>query len=360
MELEEIKPVLETAGFSPSQAEAYVTLVEMGSGSASEIADNSDIPSTRVYNILRDLEGEGYIELYEQDSMHARIHDPMVVQDELEDLADELVDASATIEDHWDSPDLDDYSVSIVQRFETVMDQAATEIRSADNQIQLSVTVDQFETLESQLSAAVDAGVTVQVSIHTGESDTDRSLTEALFEGAATEVRHRELPSPFVAIIDRSRVFYAPHEHSMNQYGVIVDDRTHAYVFHSYFLFALWGQWETIYSADSNELPRSYVDIHRCVHDVDALLSAGGNVYATVSGKEIETGRPIELQGEIVDTKYDQSAASQQDPFNGLMGGIFNIDLETDDGAYTIGGWGAMIEDVEATRITVTDIEYPD
>lgn len=66
---------LEDAGLSPHQADAFVTLLERGSASATDIAKASSVPDARIYDVLRDLEEDGYIETYEQDSLHARAND---------------------------------------------------------------------------------------------------------------------------------------------------------------------------------------------------------------------------------------------------------------------------------------------
>ena len=55
MDTDELHAVLEEAGLSPYQADAYVTLLALGSASASEIATASGVPQPRIYDVLRGL-----------------------------------------------------------------------------------------------------------------------------------------------------------------------------------------------------------------------------------------------------------------------------------------------------------------
>lgn len=359
MDDDELTTVLENAGLSPYQAEALVALVEVGSASAAEIADRSGVPGPRIYDVIRDLEEKGYVEMYEQGSLHARIRDPSSVTDDLEARASALRRAAEAIEDRWSRPTMDEYAVSIVQRFETVLDRAAAEIEDASNRVQLCANESQFEALAPHLRAARANDAYVKTCFYTDDHtdaappDTDR------FEGACDEVRYRTLPSPFVAIVDRRTVCFAPHEHSVNEYGIIVDERTHSYVFHAFFQSSLWNEWETIHAEGSDELPRTYADVRSAVRDVEPILQDGGAVTATVIGEDVRTGESVELSGEIVETTYQTGPSAEEVPRRSLLGGVVNLVIDTGDERQAVGGWGALIEDVEALRVIVTDVEYP-
>ena len=48
-----------------------------------EVAEASDVPDPRIYDVLRDLADAGYIETYEQDLLYARAVSPEEVLDDL-------------------------------------------------------------------------------------------------------------------------------------------------------------------------------------------------------------------------------------------------------------------------------------
>ncbi|SDJ54787.1 TrmB family transcriptional regulator [Natronorubrum texcoconense] len=358
MDAEELVETLEDAGLSPYQADAFVTLLELGSASATDIAQASSVPDPRIYDVLRGLEEQGYIETYEQDSLHARAHDPAEVLTDLRSRADRFETAAGEIEDRWSQPDIEEHKVSIVKRLDTVLARADELIREASNQVQIGLTPGQFADLSDALATARENGADVKVCLFP-EVGTEPALppTDALAH-ACTEARYRDLPSPFLALIDRSWTCFSPHGDSTNEYGMIVNDRTHAYVFHWYFLTCLWEVHETIYSARRDEPPITYVDLRQCLRDVEPLLEAGVTIEATVVGFETGTGREVTKRGTITDVAYAGVSASDERvmPLSQLAGKAA-ITIENGDERTTIGGWGAMLEDLEAIRITIESLE---
>ncbi|SEV83292.1 TrmB family transcriptional regulator [Natrinema salifodinae] len=357
MDGDELIATLEDAGLSPYQADAFVTLLELGSASATDVAEASSVPDPRIYDVLRGLEEKGYVETYEQDSLHARAHDPADVLADLRSRANRFETAADEIEDRWSRPDLEDHKVSIVKRLDTVLTRADELIRSAANQVQIGLTPAQFDDLAPALAAARENGVDVKVCL-VPPIDEEPSLpsTETLSE-TCTEARYRELPSPFVALVDRTWTCFSPHGGSTNEYGVIVNDRTHAYVFNWYFLTCLWEIHEPIYSARDDEPPITYVDIRRCLRDVEPLLAEGRTIEATVAGFETDAGREVTRRGTITDVTYGEHPANgDRTPLSHLAGEA-SLTIATDDGTHTVGGWGAMLEDYEARRITIEAID---
>ena len=352
----ELRGALEDAGLSQYQAEAYNTLLQLGTASATELADACTVPTARIYDVLRDLEAKGYIETYEQDSLHARACDPETVLEDLRSRATMLETAADEIEDRWEAPEVDRHMLSIVKRFDTVLQRSASFIREAESEVQLSATPDQYERLRPALREAYRNGAIIKVSLHT-DPDADPTPFDAVdFESVVTEARHRTLPTPFVLLVDRTGTCFAPHANSLNQYGVLVDDYTLTYVFHWYFQTCLWEVWDTIYAEGEEDPPFVFSDIRRCVRTIDPSFSAGATVRASVAGFETQTGTPVDLSGEITELHYSGAAETDGTPALSQLAGQVCFTLRTDDGSYSVGGWGAVLEEVEATRVTITDI----
>jgi sugar-specific transcriptional regulator TrmB len=355
MNTAELRAALEEAGLSQYQAETYNALLRLGAASATEIADACAVPTARIYDVLRDLESKGYIETYEQDSLHARARDPNEVLSDLRERASLLTDAAEEIEDRWQEPAVDTHKVSIVKRFDTVFDRAAALIEEAENEVQLAATPEQFETLRPSLRRAFDNGAIIKLSMHTVDDGADMPDTDQ-FDGVVTEVRRRTLPTPFVALVDRTNACFAPHAHSLNQYGVLVDDYTLTHVFHWYFLTCLWEVWERIYTSRSASLPHDYADIRQCVREIEPLLSDGARIRVVVDGFDTETGEPVSFVGDVTGVEYAGATASDGAPALSQLAGQASLTVVADGRAYSVGGWGAVIEDVEATRITVREM----
>jgi len=357
MERDDLVSILEDAGLSPYQADAYVTVLELGASPATEIVDACGVPDPRIYDVLRDLEDRGYIETYEEGSLHARAHDVGSVLTDLRSRAEQFSEAAEDIEERWERPELEDTEVRIVKRFDTILEQTAEAIRSASNQVQISVSPDQYETLRPALAEARRNDVTVKLSIHTPEDEAEGlPLPEDVAE-VCSEARHREIPSPFLAIVDRSKVCFAPHAGSINEYGIIVEDRTHAYVFHWFFLSCLWDVWEPLHATEPDEFPRTFSDIRYCIRDITPHLREGATVRVEVKGIDTRTGEQRRLEGVVDDVVTTGNLHIDDDVSVAQYAGRATIIVETDGGPVEVGGWGATLEQVEALRIVVTAID---
>lgn len=351
----ELRSALQNTGLTQYQAAAYLALLDLGAAPAADIAEASGVPGPRIYDVLRDLEQRGYVELYKQGQLHARVHDPSSVIETFEASVKQFEQAKASIEERWQQPDLENYAVSIVKRRETAYERATTAIENAHNQIKLSVNENQFDRLRPAIQTAYSNGAHVKVCLWTPPGD-GLTIERGRFAGGCTEVRHRDLPAPYLAIVDRDTVCFAPNEQSTNEYGVLVNDPSHAYVFNVFFQTSLWAQWKTVFEEDAEERANQYVDIRECVRDVTPLLEEGATIRARVIGTEVGTGEPVDIDGTIVDTGHDSGATRDEAAYPSLNG-VASLTVETDDGTYTAGGWGAMLEDIEATRVIIAAVD---
>lgn len=360
METQQLRHALENTGLTQYEASAYVALVELGTASAVEIADASDVPQARIYDVLRDLESDGYVETYEQESLHARAHDPSEVLDDLHDYAETITDAAAEIERRWERPELADHKVSVVKRFETVLDRARDAIRTAENEIEAALTPDTFRELSDVLEGARDRNVVVKLTISpTAGREVDIDAIRDELERAATEVRHRRLPTPFLVLCDRTTVCFAPEQSlsATGEYGVLVDDYSLSRMLDWYFQTALWDYWEVVYSARDGNMPAVYTNLRECIRDIEPVLDDGGRVIVTVEGRERAEGGNLRLTGSVVDVTYTGSDDAGESPPLAAFVEEATIRLDTDDGVYEVGGWGALFEDIEARRIVVEAVE---
>lgn len=358
METERLVEVLEDAGLSPYQAEAYVHLLELGTASATEVAGASDVPDARIYDVLRDLAERGYVELYEQDTLRARSVDPDVVVEDLTDRALRLEGAAEEIRDRWQQPTLEGHSVSIVRRFETVREAATEFVAEADTQVHATLTREQFEALRDELAAAHDRGVTVNVALLQSESDAE--ATPAEFEGVCTAVHRRPRPSPFVVTADLRRTAFASNPAAVEEYGIVLENRTFTYVFFWYFLSFMWLPWPVVYSEVGERTPMRYADVRQFLVEYEPLLSDGATVTVDVEGRDVDSDDHVQFSGTVVDTEHVSDVPGSFG--SGLLELTGTAALVVDDGddAVAVGGWSALHEDVEARRITVTDVDAPD
>ncbi|WP_227354654.1 TrmB family transcriptional regulator [Haladaptatus salinisoli] len=360
METGELVSVLKDAGLSPYQANAYVTLLELGAASASELATASGVPGPRIYDVLRDLEDGGYIVTYEQDQLYARATDPADALATIRTRIGRFETAVEEIESRWHQPEAHDHEITIVRRFETVFEQTKRDIRNAEDYVLMSITPNQFRELRPVLREAHERGVYTHVVIQP-QPDEEFSIETEEFEGVCAEAQ-RTVPcwgKPFAVLIDHRKVGFALYIGSPDEYGILVDDPLHEFVFWFY-LAGLSEIAESVYTNSRTQLPIAFGEIRGCIRMVEPLLRDDATVIARVDGRWTRTKRSCELSGRLTDIQYAGQPATDGPAslFHLIEQATFVI--EADQERYTIGGHGASLEDVEADRIVVEDIEYSD
>jgi sugar-specific transcriptional regulator TrmB len=352
METEALVETLEEAGLSPYQASAYVALLEFGTAPVTTLADASGVPGPRIYDVVDALSERGYVESYEQETVKARAHDSAAMVDDLRARADRLESAADEIEDRWEQPTLDRMQTSTVTRFQTVVDRARLFVEEAETRVHVSVTPDHLDQLRDALTDAHERGVAVHVLVHTAPGvDPPASDTVA---GLCREARHRGLQTPFVALVDRRRACFSHPPHVSDRYGVLVDDPVHTFVFHWYFMTCLWDHARPLYSDRGRTPPFEYVDLRQFVRDVEPLLDDSASVAVRVEGTDLETGDDRTVAGTVAAVRSARST-SEEIPHVSVAGQVTLV-VETDEGRVRVGGWNAVVEDMEATRVLVEDV----
>lgn len=354
---------LSEAGLTQYEIQAYTTLLDLGSAPATDLAERADIPRSRIYDVLRDLEEEGYVETYEQDSLRVRAREPTDVFERLKSKAETLEQTAEAIQERYQRADVNGHRISFVKRVDTVFERATAAIQDADNQVELSVTPGQFDDLQPVLQEAYEDDVFVSVSLNTSPERPTPLPTEEQLEGVVSEARHRDIPAPLLIMVDREITCFAPHMETVDKYGVIFEDLELTYVFRWYFKAALWESWPVVYTAHAEELPAEYVDIRECIRDVVPFVADDAEITVSVRGRDTETGESRHVSGIISDLIYANGVRNPEpDSYLTLtnLAGRAAIVVDTGEEEVTIGGWGASLEDVEAQRIVVESVSFPE
>lgn len=352
---DELEAVLADAGFSGYEAEAYMGLLRLRDASVAELADGCSVPRSRLYDVLRNLADEGYVETYEQDRLRARIANITPAVEELRDRSDELRDAAEELEDRWERPRFQHTDISVFQTASAAVQEATSYIGAADHVVQLSASADEVPALRDTLAALIDRGVTVRLAM---TDDPDAAVPEdlpELFPAVATEVRRCETNMPFVALVDGSVAVFAIDNEWDGEYGLVVDDNTLTSILHWFFQLQLWEPWDTLYSASVGQ-PETYVSIRQLIRDIETLRTDDETVRVRVEGVDTNSHEAVELEGEVVDLIYtdvyqDRDVTFAQQFIQAALR------LATDDGEYTVGGYGAVVEDIRAIQITILAVE---
>jgi sugar-specific transcriptional regulator TrmB len=321
------------------EIDAYLTVLEHGDLTASQIADRTDIPQPRVYDTVRSLSDRGLVELRESRPMKVIAVDP---DEAFSGIQSSLMDMVSELEARYTAPARETEAVSLVKSRSTILRYLEEVIAEAEFEIALSLTPDLLERFSDDLSAAVDSGVSVELLVTPASEAPDPAEFDYL-DVATTARARRGITTPVIAVADGEYSIYATQDalrDDEDRYGVIFNRSALGFLVSGFFGTVLWTTAERTLAANGEDrpFPRRYASIRRCVKELQEL---DGDFYATIEGRDIETGSSRVVEGEVVGFSFEAGER------------VAGMKIETDDGVVTVGGQVAALEDVEAHEIRI-------
>jgi sugar-specific transcriptional regulator TrmB len=324
--------------FGDYEIEAYLAVLEHGQLTASEIAERTDIPQPRVYDTVRSLAENGFVEIRESRPMQVRAIDP---SEAFGDVQTTLADLVEGLERRYTAPDRGSEAVSLITSRRTIIRYLEDIITGAEYELVVSLTPDLLARFEDDLIERREAGVPIDLLLAPAAEVPDADEYE--YGTVATTVRARRgLTTPVVAVADGEYSLYTAREAVQNgreRYGVIFNRSELGFLVSGFLNTVVWESATTLFEqADDRAYPRRYASIRRCVQ---ALAEEEGPLHVTVRGRDVATGERRTVAGEIVDIALGQNQVTA------------SLTVRTDDGEVDIGGQAASFEDIEAAELVV-------
>lgn len=350
------KEVLTDADFSQYEAEVYLSVLELGDASVADIAETSPVPRSRVYGVLSDLERQGVLETYESDSLRARINDPSAVAEDLTARSERFSDAATGIQEIWEQPQVRQKAVRVFQDHSTTIAEADVRLAEAETIVHLAVSPEELDALRDILETLRDSGVVVRIALHEGQQQLDEPGNLSIpYSAVASEVRFCGSLLPFIALIDGDLSIFGIQSRHGSEYGILIDDHILSSILHWYFQIQLWEPWDSVYAAtDTDGL--TYISIREFIRDIESVRESGDRIVVRVEGIKTFSGEEVTITGHLEDIVYSDSNVAGDQPFSQpfLQAAIVVSD---DADTHTIGGYGAILEDVRATQISVLSMD---
>lgn len=323
--------------FGDYEIEAYLVVLKHGKLTAAEIAERTDIPQPRVYDTVRSLADNGFVELRDSRPLEVLAIDPEEAFGDVRATLDDLVEE---LEREYTAPSREAEAVSLVTSRQTIIRYLEDVIASAEYELVLSLTPDLLGRFEERLRDRQEAGVTVELLLSPTADVPDAA--EFDYTGVATVTRvRRGLTTPVVAVADGAYSVYTTRKalRSDDHYGVIFNRSELGFLVLGFLNTVVWPSSTTLAERETaRPYPRRYATIRRCVRD---LAQSDGEFYASVRGRDVETGEVRTVDGEVVDigvTTAHETAA---------------ITLAVDGEYVDVGGQAAALEDIEAHELVV-------
>ncbi|ELZ42084.1 HTH-type sugar sensing transcriptional regulator TrmB [Halorubrum tebenquichense] len=327
------------------EIDAYLAVLEHGELTASDIADRTDIPQPRVYDTVRSLSDRGLVELRESRPMKIVAVDP---EDAFGDLRSSFAEMVDELEARYTAPTRETEAVSLVKSRSTILRYLEEVIANAEYELAVSLTPGLLRRFRDELAAKVSEGVSVELLVTPAANAPDPTEFDYL-EVATIARARRGITTPVLAVGDGEYSVYATQDalrDDRERYGVIFNRSALGFLVSGFFGTVLWTTAETL-AADGAErpFPRRYASIRRAVKDVREF--DGEEFYATVEGRDIETGADVTVSGKVVDVAFVDTEE------------VASLVVDTGDGRVEIGGRVAALEDVEGQEIVIGRGEPP-
>jgi sugar-specific transcriptional regulator TrmB len=334
-----------TFDFGEYETEAYLAVLEHGQLTASEIAEETDVPQPRVYDTVRSLSENGLVELRESRPIQVLAVDPEEAFADVQSTLTTLVEA---LSERYRAPAREAEAVSLIKSRQTILRYVEEVISTAEYELVLSLTPDLLARFETELAERRDADVSIDLLL--APAADVPAPDEYEYDSVATRARARRgVTTPVVAVGDGTYSVYTTPEalrNDENRYGVIFNRSELGFLVSGFLNTVVWTSATTLVeAADDRPFPRRYATIRRCAED---LQDEAGERYATVRGRDVETGERRTARGAVVDVSL------------GTNRGTAAITVETADGPVDIGGQVAALEDIEAYEIAVGRGEPPE
>jgi len=327
------------------EIDAYLAVLEHGELTASDIADRTDIPQPRVYDTVRSLSDRGLVELRESRPMKIVAVDP---EDAFGDLRSSFTEMVDELEARYTAPTRETEAVSLVKSRSTILRYLEEVIANAEYELAVSLTPGLLRRFRDELAAKVAEGVSVELLV-TPASNAPNPAEFDYLEVATIARARRGITTPVLAVGDGEYSVYATQDalrDDRERYGVIFNRSALGFLVSGFFGTVLWTTAETL-ATDGAErpFPRRYASIRRAVKDIREFDAE--EFYATVEGRDIETGADVTVRGKVVDVAFVDTEE------------VASLVVETADGRVEIGGRVAALEDVEGQKIVIGRGEPP-
>jgi sugar-specific transcriptional regulator TrmB len=340
-----LNQVSERIDLTDYEVEAYLTVLDHGDVTATELATVTDIPQSRIYDVLRSLNERGLIDIHETRPMKAIALDPKNIFNE---TLESLSTLSAELRHQYTVPDRSEEAAYLIKSKPSLERRIRKIMEGAEFELIASLPPSVLETFHEGLGNAQDRTVTTELVL--SPTVDAPSKEKYRYELIADTVRAREgKRTPIIVIADGANAIFTSRsaltDDGNERYGVVFNSSDLGALAYSFFETMIWPTSGTVLhesSCNINE-PRVFASVRRCIEQINQY---GEEINLHVEGMYVETNEPAEVEGIVCNTELSDDLS------------IATIEIEDSHGRIiSIGGRAAALEDIEASQLTISATE---
>ncbi len=340
---------LQELGLTKREAEVYLTILVKDGATVKELLESLDIHQPQLYNIIQSLIRKGFIRasagrprVYTASDIGALIDIQKMKFDLLRSvLQEELMKIKGRTEEEGPY-------ISLVRSLEGVLASVIEIINSAEVEIRAELPYPVFRELKPYLLGALQRGVNLYLLVYPTIG------TPEEFERFRDQVKIRtfDLGNFLLVISDLSSAVYSKRRFFSVHKLPISSNEIYGYVIQEKDLLLrllnihnnLWLKSKEVMGwIPRTELyPKVFIEFSMALNELETLLKLGYTPVVTVEGRDVKSGYPVSITGKVRSINR--------------FGIVSNFVLESENGTFTVGGFDAEVEDIEAQRVVIREI----
>ena len=341
---------LQELGLTKREAEVYLTVLIKNGATVKELLESLDIHQPQLYNIIQSLIRKGFIRasagrprVYTASDIGAIIDVQKMKFDLLKNvLHEELMKIKGRSEEEGPY-------ISLVRSLEGVLASIIEIINSAEIEIRAELPYPVFKELKPYLLGALQRGVNLYLLVYPSTGGFEE------FERFRDQVKIRtfDLGNFLLVISDLSAAVYSKRRFFSVHKLPVSNTEVYGYVIQEKDLLLrllnihnnLWLKSKVVLSwVPRPELyPKVFIEFSMALNELETLLKLGYVPIVAIEGRDVKSGYPVSIKGRVQSINR--------------FGIVSNFVLESEEGSFTVGGFDAEVEDIEAQRIVIERVE---
>lgn len=345
----DIVELLTRLGLTKREAEVYLAILYKGKASAGDLLETVDVHQPQLYDILSGLSRKGFIQVASGRPKMYVANDPISVVESLQIELNRIKKTIGTflngIRRAEEAP-----SVTLTRSVIGLLSSIIESIHNSKTEVCGELPIYLLDVLKEHICNAMEKGVNFYLLVFPRVNkelvEYFSSLKQRIFLKTTRRGDFVLLSSDtYIAVYSR-RTFFSkgvPRLHESEVYGYVIKEKDLIWR-----LLDIYGKswreaatilrWET----SPSSYPRTFLNFLLAFVEIEEVLRKGFKPKVTVEGKFVENGDSVTIRGTATHTRISERTST--------------IVVMTDEGTYTVGGFDAEEEDIEAQRITIEEI----
>jgi len=337
---------------SDYEADMYMTLLQNGKQSITDITNLSEVPRQRAYDVADSLQEKGFVEIIEEYPKSAYAVPP---EDALQPVQDDIDKAISQLSELHQTESQFGTDIAMFNNESTIEKYLHNIINDIDTSVAISFPyqlIEQYGPVFNNMSSEVHSKLAV--SNIPEELIRERSIELPSASSMAAEVRGTPKEEPVIICADREVcllwIGHPGHRISHSSQGFYITSSELAFLFDRFITDLLWRQTKPIHDPQYiPQLPQTFLRIKDCIEYIQSIRDEGTleSLFVEVDGYDTQEQQPVSISGELLDYyTFDSDIRAY------IVLGL-QTNEEGSDNIATVGGWNTGVEDYEAKQITL-------